>query len=72
MDEAILTEDELKQAVREVFRRSQIDPDFRALCLSDPHEALRLITGKNVPPGRKVQFLDTAPDEAIESGKART
>jgi hypothetical protein len=62
MDEAILTREELRRAVREIFKRSQVDPEFRALCLSNPHEALRLITGKAVPADFKIQFLDSASD----------
>jgi hypothetical protein len=62
MDEAVLTEEELRRAVREIFKRSQVDADFRALCLAQPHEALRRITGKMVPPDVEIQFLDSAPD----------
>jgi hypothetical protein len=63
MDETVLTQDELRHAVREVFKRSQMDPAFRALCLRDPHEALRTITGKVVPADLKIQFLDSAVDK---------
>jgi hypothetical protein len=38
MDEAILTEEELKRAVQKIFKRSQTDPAFRALCLTNPNE----------------------------------
>ena len=58
MDEAILTEEELKRAVQKIFKLSQTDPAFRALCLTDPNEAIRRITGKAVPPDIKIQFLD--------------
>jgi hypothetical protein len=68
MDEAILTEEELRRAVRDIFRRSQIDPEFRVLCLSDPHEALRLTTGKAVPADLKIQFLNSAPDKTDAEG----
>ena len=50
MDEAILTEDELKRAVQKIFKLSQTDPAFRALCLTNPNEAIQRITGKAVPP----------------------
>ena len=68
MDEAILTQEELRRAVRDIFRRSQTDPEFRALCLSDPHEALRLTTGKAVPADLKIQFLDSDSDEIHAEG----
>jgi hypothetical protein len=60
MDEEILTEEELKRAVQKIFKLSQTDPAFRTLCLSDPNEAIHRITGKAVPGGIKVQFLDSA------------
>ena len=63
MDEAILTEEELKRAVQKIFKLSQTDPAFRALCLSDPNEAIQRMTGKAVPPDVKIQFLDSASDQ---------
>jgi len=59
MDEEILTEEELKRALRKIFKLSQTDPEFRSLCLSNPNEAIHRITGKAVPGGVKIQFLDS-------------
>jgi hypothetical protein len=72
MDEEILTEEELNRAVQKIFKLSQTDPEFRTLCLSDPNEAIHRITGKAVPLHIKIQFLDSASDEANESGGAAT
>jgi hypothetical protein len=72
MDEEILTEEELNRAVQKIFKLSQTDPEFRALCLSDPNEAIHRITGKAVPLHIKIQFLDSASDEANESRGAAT
>jgi hypothetical protein len=66
MDEESLSQEELQRALREVFRRSQTDADFRALCVSNPHEALRLITGKAVPPDTTIRFVETAADPGIK------
>ena len=54
MDEATLTEEELERAVRTIFKLSQTDPEFRMLCLGNPHEAIHRITGKAVPDGTKI------------------
>jgi hypothetical protein len=70
MDEGILTEEELKRAVQKIFRLSQTDPEFRALCLGNPNEAIQRITGKAVAPGVRIQFLDSAPDETKDPGAA--
>ena len=53
-----LTEDEIKAALPELFRRSQIDLAFRTLCLENPGEALRRLTGKALPEGIDLRFLD--------------
>jgi hypothetical protein len=63
MDEAILTEEELKRAVQKIFKLTQTDPAFRALCLTNPNEAIQRITGKAVPSDVKIQFLDSASDQ---------
>lgn len=62
MDEEILTEEELKQAVQKVFKRAQTDAEFRALCLKDPREGIRRVSGKAVPADLKIEFLDPPPD----------
>ena len=72
MDEATLTREELNRAVREVFRRSQIDPEFRALCLTRPDEALRLVAGKAVPADLKIEFVESATDQAVKPSDAGT
>lgn len=59
MSEETLTEDELKAAIGRIFKLSQVDPTFRSLCLNDPREAIRRISGKAVPDGVSVRFLDS-------------
>jgi len=71
MDEEILSEEELKRAVQRIFKLSQTDPEFRTLCLSNPNEAIHRVTGKAVPVGVKIQFLDST-GEADETRGAAT
>jgi len=66
MDEDILTEEELKRAVQKIFRLSQTDAEFRTLCLGNPEEAIRRITGKAVAPGVKIRFLDSPPEKTSD------
>lgn len=70
MDDDVLTEEELKRAVQRIFRLSQTDAEFRAVCLSDPHEAIRRVTGKTVASGVTIRFLDSAPDKTRDPGGA--
>jgi hypothetical protein len=72
MAEEILTEEELQRAVRKIFKLSQTDPEFRSLCLSNPNDAIRRITGKAVPPDTRIRFRDSASDEADEPGDTAT
>jgi len=58
----VLTEEELKDAVKTIFKRSQTDLEFRKLCLSDPAAAIRKITGKSIPEGVKLKFLNAEPE----------
>lgn len=64
MAEETLTEEELRRAVEKIFKRSQTDPEFRKLCLSDPREAIRQVSGKAMPADIRLQFLDSPPDES--------
>ncbi|MGP0058662.1 MAG: hypothetical protein ACLPID_05175 [Beijerinckiaceae bacterium] len=53
-----LTEDELKKAIQQVFKRSQTDATFRKLCLNNPALAIREVSGKSLPNDIQIQFLE--------------
>ena len=63
----VLTEEELKEALKSLFKRSQTNMEFRMLCLSNPAEAIRKITGKSIPEGFKLKFLDPESKSPNES-----
>jgi hypothetical protein len=65
MDGALLTQDELRQAVAEVFKRSQTDADFRRLCIEDPGEAIYQVCGKRMPAEWKVTFVEPPDSDNI-------
>jgi hypothetical protein len=67
MDEEVLRDDEIERAVRTIFKLAQTDVAFRALCLSDPGEAIRQITGKSLPPGRTIRFVEPEPGGAAKA-----
>lgn len=54
----ILTRPEIDEAVRGIFRRSQVDPAFRQRCLEDPAAAIHEMTGKVLPPGLVIEFRE--------------
>jgi hypothetical protein len=65
-----LTEEELREAVAKIFKRSQTDPEFRKLCLINPAEAVFKVCGKPLPQGVKVKFLEPEPEsDTMENDK---
>jgi hypothetical protein len=54
------TEQAQKQAEEKVFRMAANDPEFRKLALTDGARAVEQATGKSVPPGFKIRFVDPA------------
>lgn len=64
--EEILTEAEIKQALKTIFKRSQTDSAFRRLCLTDPAAAIREVTGKSLPDGFSIEFREADPTSEDE------
>jgi hypothetical protein len=54
------SQDELNRTIDEVKRRSLTDPQFRALALSQPRNALARINPKPLPPRLSLSFIDEA------------
>lgn len=63
----VLTEEELKEALKSLFKKSQTNMEFRRLCLDNPAEAIYRITGKALPEGMKLKFLDRPPESPGDS-----
>jgi hypothetical protein len=56
---------QIQDAVREITRRAATDADFRAKAMSDPAAAVAEVTGKNLPEGFKLRFIDRAGADMI-------
>jgi hypothetical protein len=56
----LITKDETDRIFRDIFARSQRDPEFRQLCLTDAAAAVTEISGQSVPPGFALRFVDNA------------
>jgi hypothetical protein len=52
-----LTESELESAIREVIKRSVVDPEFRALAVKDGNSAIAKASGKSLPSGTMIHFV---------------
>ena len=57
-DVPVISEEELRQVLPEVFRRSQFDPVFREKCLKDAGAAILEVSGKRLPDGSTLNFSD--------------
>ncbi len=55
----MLTKETLLAAQTKILDRATVDPTFRALCLADPHAAIKAATGFTVPREVGIRFEDT-------------
>ena len=60
---------EIRRTIEEIKRRSLIDPEFRALALSDSLAAIAKVNPRPVPEGLRIRFMES--HQAVrESGKS--
>jgi hypothetical protein len=52
-----MNKDELDRAIREVIKRSVVDPEFRAKALTDSNAAVQTIAKKPLPEGTSIRFV---------------
>ena len=52
------TKKELDEAMVKIEKLASTDMNFRKLCVSDPHAAVKQATGKDVDPGYKLKFIE--------------
>ena len=58
MNELTLTSLEAEQAIEQIVKRAQTDIQFRKLCLDNPNRAAKQVTGKDIPEGFTLRFVD--------------
>ena len=54
----VITTQEADQAIEQIVKRAQTDTEFRQLCLNDPNSAAIEATGKNIPEGFTLRFVE--------------
>ena len=54
------TEQAQQEAQEKIFRMAANDPEFRALALRDGRAAVEKATGRKLPKGFKIRFVDPA------------
>jgi hypothetical protein len=54
----VITSQEAEQAIAQIVKRAQTDTEFRQLCLNDPNGAAQEATGKDIPEGFSLRFVE--------------
>ena len=52
---------DVDDAVKSLMEKVTIDEDFRAKAFSNPNEAIKELTGKDLPDGYRVKLLEPEP-----------
>lgn len=53
-----ITQQEAEQAIQQIVKRAQTDAEYRQLCLRDPKAAAMEATGKEIPAGYTLKFVE--------------
>ena len=54
----IITSIEAEQAIEQIIKRAQTNIQFRQLCLDNPNLAALEVTGKDIPEGFTLRFVE--------------
>lgn len=59
--DAIWTQEDIQHAISVVGEKASTDKQFRTLALSNPHEAIKQATGKEVPAHYRLTMIEGDP-----------
>lgn len=52
------TIEDMNKALEEVYQKAKVNQEFQTLCLKNPIKAVEEISGKTVPQGIKIHFVE--------------
>ncbi len=55
------TEEKINQVITDIKKKASEDEDFRKLCLNNPTEAIKQVSGMEVPEGVKINIIENEP-----------
>ena len=55
------TEEKINQTITDIKKKASEDESFRQLCLNNPNEAIKKISGIEVPEGVKINIIENEP-----------
>jgi hypothetical protein len=56
------TPHEIESVINQIRNKASVDPEFRELCLSDLNQAVKQLSGKEVPQHFKVDVIEENSD----------
>ncbi len=56
------TEERINQTIADIKKISSEDEAFRKLCLDNPNEVIKQVSGMEVPEGVKINIIENEPD----------
>jgi len=58
------TEEKINHVIADIKKKASEDESFRKLCLDNPSEAIKQISGMEVPEGVKINMIENEPGVA--------
>ncbi len=55
------TEEKINQTMIDIKKRASEDEAYRQLCLDNPNEAIKQVSGMEVPEGLKINIIENDP-----------
>jgi len=55
------TEEKINQVIKDIKKKASEDETYRKLCLDKPNEAIKQISGMEVPDGVKINIIENEP-----------
>ncbi len=55
------TEEKIKQTIIDIKKKASEDEAYRQLCLGNPHEAIKQVSGMEVLEGVKINIIENEP-----------
>jgi len=53
------TEEKINQTIADIKKKASEDGSFRKLCLDNPNEAIKQVSGMEVPEGVKINIIES-------------
>jgi hypothetical protein len=56
------TKEDINKTLSEISKKTAIDKEFRKMAMENPAQAIKQITGREIPDGFKIKIIENQPD----------